>query len=258
LTVEQHEAYRRLILGGSRATAGRLQAWAKALRETLQGSERIEADTYTWITNRTRTYRSLRSGAEAGTMSFDDAAKIYRAGLRACDPSLPSAYDWQMAVSEHVPEVAYYSYGSDPKNPTFLFALILPEMVPLIADDIAAVAVKKDRNGSRRAKGEEIERYLYENIGPRDRYKSSWNSKAVWAVEQIVFAVMFERYYRGQFGPHSSHLDSAVNEVAPQVALELRRMLSDGEPRAYERLQEQLQKRVERARLAAELKRSGK
>lgn len=227
LSPQEHEAYRRIILGGQRAAPGRLKAWARTLEKNLYGSETIDAsDKYAWIANHTREYRSSSSGYDAvRPMTFSDAARIYVAGLRSREPELPTALEWQTAVAREVPAIPRFHYGYGvPGRMTGVFErpfipILLPrEYIPTIAEELADLIVPRDRDSKRRKVGEMIEAYFRAQLDGTDPLVPRWNSTAVYAVEQIVAYVGFAHLYQRRFGPQSEALFTAVNEIAPDVA----------------------------------------
>lgn len=124
LNPEEQQRFRDAILGGGHAQPGRLAAWARALEKHLGEGERTTGSSaYHWLTYRLRSTRP---------MLFEDAAKIYRTGLRNRDPSLPSGYSWQQAVSVAVPDLHAYNYGQDSgRFPALAKRPFVPILLPL-------------------------------------------------------------------------------------------------------------------------------
>ena len=254
------------MLRGSRAAPGRLRAWADALDRHLAGEERVKGNPYHWLAYRIKS---------ANPMLIADAVKIYVAGMRVQDGAygsagerdaalrsgdcLHSVYEWQMAFANHLQVVQRFLYGYGVKGrfvgvyDSPLIPVMLPlEYIRLLTVELANLAVPRDEGQRRKTVGDKIEAFLIERATRDAGGGVSWNFSSFYAVEQIAMLVLPIEYFRGRFGPLRRGGESAMTEVAESIAREFGRMLSDTEPRAFERTLRRLGNDLEDARKARE------
>jgi hypothetical protein len=251
------------MLGGPRASPGRLRAWADVLDRNLVGKERIKGNPYYWLSYRIKSTKP---------MLIADAVKIYIAGIRIQESDatsdadreakrksgeyLHSPYEWQIAFGEHLPVVQHYLYGYGFEfrfkgifDGPFVPVMLPLEYVPVLAEELAAVIVERDDGRQRARKGEQIERFLKDKVTMNTAAGSvPWNFSASYAIEQIATRVLFRHYYRGRFGKPDERLYSAVNEAGFAISREFERMLGDERPGAFGRAKKRLSDEVEMAR----------
>jgi len=254
------------VLRGSRASAGRLRAWADALDRHLAGDERVKGNPYHWLAYRIKS---------ANPMLIADAVKIYVAGMRVQDGAygsaaereaalqlgecLHSVYEWQTEFAKHLPVVQRFLHGYGVKGRFVgvydapLIPVMLPlEYVPVLTEELANLVVPRDDGQRRKAVGKKIEAFLLERATGDAGRGVSWNFSAYYAVEQIAMLVLPIEYFRGRLGPLRREGESGMTDVAESIAREFGRMLSDTEPRAFERTLRRLGADLEEARKARE------
>jgi len=164
-----------------------------------------------------------------------------------------------MSVAREVPALQSYAYTEGipgrligPYDRAFAPVMLPLEAIAPLAERLAEIAVERDRDGERRRKGEEIERYLIARVSDDIGGDPAWNSSAAWTIENVVSRVIFKHYYRGGFGDPSDGLFNSVNELGVEVGRLFRIVLAESKPRAFDRLLEKLGEEVEEERLRAE------
>jgi len=204
-------------------------------------------------------------------MLFNDAAKIYVAGLRMGDrffasPELRAAAiangewvhstsEWLKTVSRELPDIPKFQYGlsvlgrfDGPSDRPFIPVMLPLEYIDTLSEQLANLAIARDARGRRPRAGKKIEEFFRIKIAGRDALGVPWNFSASYAVEQIAMRVLYASYYRGHLGEPSEWLDNELTNVASAISRELHRALTDPQPRAFERVFDRLAADVNKAR----------